>query len=155
MARYTFICEHFDYDIYRSEEMDVASKHTTEFRADDLNTMLQNFELFLRGAGFHFDGTIDIVNEEEGRWDDEWHDCDEEDSEEDEVGSRVMSSMVDDMIKNPFTMDMPGTLGSAKITFPPGFEPEPIGMLTSEQIQLLVREDPIRYSLDDSIKSER
>lgn len=153
MARYTFVCEHLEYDMFRGEENSVAVKHTTEFNADDLNTMLQNFESFLRGAGFHFNGTIDIVNEEEGQWDEEWHDTD--DGDDDDTGSLVMSSMVNDILKNPIKMEMPGTLGSAKITFPPGFEPEPIGMLTSEQLQLLVREDPIRYSLDDSFKSDR
>lgn len=72
MARYTFTCEHFDYNDFNGDEMDVASKHTTEFRADVLTTMLENFELFLRGAGFHFDGVIDVVKpEEEQNWDDE------------------------------------------------------------------------------------
>jgi hypothetical protein len=34
--------------------------------------MLENFELFLRGSGFHFNGAIDIVNpEEESIWTDE------------------------------------------------------------------------------------
>ena len=72
MARYTFTCEHFDYDMFRGEENGVASKHTTEFRADDLTTMLENFELFLRGAGFHFDGVIDVVKpEEDEMWSEE------------------------------------------------------------------------------------
>ena len=61
MARYTFICEHLEYDMFRGEENSVASKHTTEFNADDLTTMLENFESFLRGAGFVFDGVIDVV----------------------------------------------------------------------------------------------
>ena len=65
MARYTFTCEHFDYNNFTGEELDVASKHTTEFRADDLTTMLENFELFLRGAGFVFDGVIDVVKPED------------------------------------------------------------------------------------------
>ena len=29
MARYTFTCEHLDYDMFRGEENGVASKHTT------------------------------------------------------------------------------------------------------------------------------
>jgi hypothetical protein len=62
MARYTFTCEHLDYDMFRGEENGVASKHTTEFSADELTTMLENFELFLRGSGFVFDGVIDVVN---------------------------------------------------------------------------------------------
>jgi hypothetical protein len=65
MARYTFTCEHLDYDMFRGEENGVASKHTTEFSADTLETMLENFELFLRGSGFHFDGVLDVVKPEE------------------------------------------------------------------------------------------
>ena len=65
MARYTFTCEHFDYNNWTGNEEGIASKHTTEFRADDLTTMLENFEMFLRGAGFHFNGRLDIVEEEE------------------------------------------------------------------------------------------
>lgn len=65
MARYTFTCEHFNYNGNWSGKEDVASKHTTEFQADDLTTMLENFESFLRGAGFHFDGVLDVVKPEE------------------------------------------------------------------------------------------
>jgi len=71
MARYTFTCEHFDYDMFRGEENGVASKHTTEFRTDSLETMLENFELFLRGSGFHFDGVLDVVKPEEDDLNDE------------------------------------------------------------------------------------
>ena len=46
MARYTFTCEHFDYNDFTGDEQNVAAKHTTEFRADTLETMLENFELF-------------------------------------------------------------------------------------------------------------
>jgi len=67
MARYTFTCEHFEYDLYRGDENGVASKHTTEFRADTLETMLENFELFLRGAGFHFDGVLEVVESDDDR----------------------------------------------------------------------------------------
>ena len=89
MARYTFTCEHFDYDMFRGEENGVASKHTTEFRADDLTTMLENFELFLRGAGFHFDGVIDVVKPEE------------EEIEFDNVDPLIMSHLVNDLMKPP------------------------------------------------------
>jgi len=94
MARYTFTCEHFDYNNFTGNEMDVASKHTTEFRADDLTTMLENFESFLRGAGFHFDGVIDVVKpEEEQNWDDEYG----EDDYEPDV--RVMEHLVADLLR--------------------------------------------------------
>ena len=65
MTRYTFTCEHFNYDGFTGTEGDVSVKHITEFRADDLTTMLENFESFLRGAGFHFDGMLDIVKPDE------------------------------------------------------------------------------------------
>ncbi len=38
---------------------------TVEFQADSLGTIFQQFEFFLRGSGFHFDGTIDIVSTDE------------------------------------------------------------------------------------------
>ena len=89
MARYTFTCEHFDYNNFTCDELDVASKHTTEFRADDLTTMLENFELFLRGSGFHFDGVLDVVNPEE-----EEIDFDIEDP-------HIMSHLVNDIMNPP------------------------------------------------------
>jgi hypothetical protein len=108
MARYTLICEHFKYDEFTGDETNIASKHTTEFRADDLNSVLEEVEMFLKGSGFHFDGVIDVVKpEEERNWDDE----------DDARGNAVMSSMVNEMMNNPFTMKMPGTLGSAQYTF--------------------------------------
>ena len=64
MARYTFTCEHFDYNDWTGEETGVISKTVTEFRADEMITMLENFESFLRGAGFVFDGHIDVVEPE-------------------------------------------------------------------------------------------
>jgi hypothetical protein len=72
MARYTFTCEHFDYESFEGLASEkVVSRHTTEFRAADLTTMLENFELFLRGSGFHFNGVIDIVNPDEDFFSDE------------------------------------------------------------------------------------
>jgi len=89
MARYTFTCEHFDYNNFTGEELDVASKHTTEFRADDLTTMLENFELFLRGAGFHFDGVLDVVKPDEEEIDFEIED------------PHIMSHLVNDIMNPP------------------------------------------------------
>tara|TARA_A100001037_G_scaffold160116_1_gene144270 strand:+ start:2488 stop:2814 length:327 start_codon:yes stop_codon:yes gene_type:complete len=52
----------FDYT-WRDEDDNVVSRtrHTT---ADEtLSDVLNAFEMFLRGSGFVFDGTLDIVNE--------------------------------------------------------------------------------------------
>jgi hypothetical protein len=65
MSRYTFKCEHFDYQNLWDKNEKVASTMNQEFRADDLSTVLENFEMFLRGAGFYFEGHLDIVNEDD------------------------------------------------------------------------------------------
>ena len=60
MSKYTFICEEesMPYSIV------VESKKTVEFRADSLEDVLLQFESFLRGSGFIFDGYLDIVNDD-------------------------------------------------------------------------------------------
>ena len=60
MAKYTFICEQ-ESDLYADI---VESKRTFEFHADGLDQILSEFESFLRGSGFYFNGNIDIVEEE-------------------------------------------------------------------------------------------
>ena len=53
-GKYLFIQEYKD------------SKITHEFDGQtDLYDVIEQFEHFLRGAGFHFEGHLDIVNEEE------------------------------------------------------------------------------------------
>ena len=97
MARYTFTCEHFEYNNFTGDELDVASKHTTEFRADDLSTMLENFEMFLRGAGFHFDGVIDVVKPD----DIFEQDLDAiDDLVKEQQSKKVMEHIVADLMKN-------------------------------------------------------
>ena len=38
---------------------------TVEFSADTLSSVMEQFELFIRGAGFYPSGTLDFVDEEE------------------------------------------------------------------------------------------
>jgi len=57
MLRYIFTCEH-------NEEKDF-SKHSIEFRADTLTAVLEQFDMFLRGNGFRYDGVVDIVDNRE------------------------------------------------------------------------------------------
>jgi hypothetical protein len=47
-----------------------GSKTTREFEVDALPQVLTEIELFLRGAGFFFDGNLDFVNDFEQP---EWH----------------------------------------------------------------------------------
>jgi hypothetical protein len=93
MSRYTFICEHTN--IF--DEDNVTSKLTSEFRADDLNSVLEEFESFLRGAGFHFDGVLDVVKpEEESIWNDEEIEMFSEPFE-----TNVMPHLVNDLLNPP------------------------------------------------------
>jgi hypothetical protein len=50
--KYTLTCEQGSF------------KTTTEFEEDFLPSVLENMQLFLKGCGFYFDGTLDIINEE-------------------------------------------------------------------------------------------
>jgi hypothetical protein len=97
MARYTFTCEHFDYNDFNGDEQNVASKHTTEFRADTLETMLENFEMFLRGAGFQFDGVIDVISPEENDIEEDLQAIDE--FVADHQSERVMDHIVKDLMR--------------------------------------------------------
>ena len=97
MARYTFTCEHFDYNDFNGDEQNVASKHTTQFRADTLETMLENFEMFLRGAGFQFDGVIDVISPEENDIEEDLQAIDE--FVADHQSERVMDHIVKDLMR--------------------------------------------------------
>lgn len=65
MSKYVFKCEIPKYDMYRGNQIGIDLTNTQEFEADDLDTIISNFEMFLRGCGFYFRGNLDIVPEEE------------------------------------------------------------------------------------------
>ena len=54
---------------YIFKQIDNISGHcaetTVEFSASFLPNILEHFEMFLRGSGFHFSGTLDFVPDEE------------------------------------------------------------------------------------------
>ena len=58
MAKFTLICDH--------GEFGAPLKSTMEFDVDFLPEVLENFELFLRGAGFVFEGKVEIYDESAG-----------------------------------------------------------------------------------------
>lgn len=60
MPRFTFICEH---DSFRDGGL--QSKNTYEFKGEGLMEVVEEFERFLKGSGYVFDGTLDFVNEED------------------------------------------------------------------------------------------
>ena len=73
--------------IFKQVDTYTPSETTVEFTADALSTILEQFEMFLRGSGFQFNGNLDFVSydefqeeevEEEHEWvqekraDEEW-----------------------------------------------------------------------------------
>lgn len=61
MSKFTFICQEESMPFVHS----IQSKRTVEFNAETLDDILNEFEMFLRGAGFHFEGHLDFVNEDD------------------------------------------------------------------------------------------
>lgn len=59
MPKFTFKCEH---EGLRTD--DVVITNTTEFRGETLDEVLENFERFLKGSGYFFDGQLDFVKED-------------------------------------------------------------------------------------------
>lgn len=54
MPKFTFICDHsYDLDTH-------VVRH--EFSADQLYDVVEQFEMFLKGAGYSFKGNVDIVD---------------------------------------------------------------------------------------------
>ena len=60
MTKYTFIAEHED--VYGNSS---GHKVSTEFTADHLSSVIENFQMFLNGVGFQTQGTLDFIPDEE------------------------------------------------------------------------------------------
>lgn len=60
MSKYTFTSNFVPDSLDRSNS---AVKITHEFEADTIEEICSQFEDFLRGAGFHFDGHLEIVDD--------------------------------------------------------------------------------------------
>ena len=58
MSKFTFICE----DEAMPWSPGITSKKTVEFNGDSLNDIVSEFEMFLKGCGFHFEGKLDLVD---------------------------------------------------------------------------------------------
>ena len=58
MSKFTFICE----DEAMPWSTGITSKKTVEFNGDSLSDIVSEFEMFLRGCGFHFEGHLELVD---------------------------------------------------------------------------------------------
>lgn len=115
MSKFTFICE---------ESYGVAAKRIVEFEADSLDDVLNEFEMFLRGSGFYFHGTLNVVDGEEIVYqtdESEKHNFDFSEIPQNNwpfKNEQIKPLTVADLEKmSSFNFEMPGTLGGAKVTF--------------------------------------
>jgi hypothetical protein len=58
MSKFTFICE----DEAMPWSTSITSKKTVEFNGESLSDIVSEFEMFLKGCGFNFEGQLDLVN---------------------------------------------------------------------------------------------
>ena len=65
MSRFTFICE--DEPMPFSDG--IVSKKTVEFNGESLDGVINEFEMFLKGCGFHFSGHLDFVDNHSNSFD--------------------------------------------------------------------------------------
>ena len=120
MSKFTFVCQ--------EEAMPfsdvVSSKRTVEFNAVSLNKIVSEFEHFLRGCGFFFEGQLDFVNDEEIVYqtaEPEKQNFDFTNIPQNNwpfISDQIKPLTVADLEKmSIFNFEMPGTLGGAKVTF--------------------------------------
>ena len=65
MSRFTFICE--DEPMPFSEG--VVSKKTVEFNGESLDDIINEFEMFLKGCGFSFNGQLNLFDNHSNSFD--------------------------------------------------------------------------------------
>ena len=58
MSKFTFICE----DEAMPWSAGITSKKTVEFNGDSLSEIVGEFQMFLKGCGFNFEGQLDLVD---------------------------------------------------------------------------------------------
>jgi len=76
MSKFTFICEDDPMPFADA----IVTKKTFEFNAEQLDSVIGEFETFLKGCGFNFDGHLEIVSEMEYKPDYNQDDLDDLDS---------------------------------------------------------------------------
>ena len=64
--KFTLIAETGNRLVMKPGELTMNTRRSTtrEFECDSLPEVLEEIEIFLRGCGYHFDGTLDIIKED-------------------------------------------------------------------------------------------
>ena len=101
---------------YIFKQVDNISGHnaetTIEFSADTLSTILEHFEMFIRGSGFHATGTLEFVDYEDPYTTPKFE-CAEENYEDDDVEeTHEWTQTLRDDSEWPFPKQRPGDLNS-------------------------------------------
>ena len=60
MSKFTFICQE-EPSTFAEFGDEITTKRTVEFHGSHLEGIIGEFESFLRGCGFHFDGYLEMV----------------------------------------------------------------------------------------------
>jgi hypothetical protein len=90
-----------------------SAETTVEFSADYLPDILEQFEMFLRGSGFHFSGTLDFVPDEEYYgYTTPKFECAEENYEDENEETHEWTQTLRDDSEWPFPKQRPGDLNS-------------------------------------------
>lgn len=94
MSKFTFVCQEESKPWLSSAQ----TKRTVEFNADVLDDIVFEFEQFLRGCGFYFDGHLELVEEESYKEDPWIADVGDKPTEE-ELSHDVMGWTVNELTK--------------------------------------------------------
>ena len=63
--KFTLTCQHSVYNGFTGQKIsDNGDKLTSEFSAESLDKVLENFESFLKGCGFNPSGHLEFVEDE-------------------------------------------------------------------------------------------
>lgn len=93
MPKFKFECEHRNV-----WDQTLDSKVTMEFEKEFLSYVIEQFEQFLRGCGYYFDGHLEIVEEESYKEDPWIADVGDKPTEE-ELSHDVMGWTVNELTK--------------------------------------------------------
>ena len=100
---------------YIFKQIDNISGHNTEttieFDADYVPDILQHFEMFLRGSGFHQSGTLEFVDYEDPYTTPKFE-CAEENYEDENEETHEWTQTLRDDSEWPFPKQRPGDLNS-------------------------------------------
>jgi len=103
---------------YIFKQIDNISGHsaetTIEFSADYLPTILEHFEMFLRGSGFHPTGTLEFVDYEDPYTTPKFE-CAEENYEEENEETHEWTQTLRDDSEWPFPKQRPGDLNEPAV----------------------------------------